>query len=192
MITWSWTSQHGRGPRDSPLSFRNEGQMGDYRDAMAQGAPRARRPIRSTSRRRATSSTASASTWSNPSPTSGETGLFASLGWANGTNSTGPTRRSDRDASMGLQVSGSNWGQTGRPVRRGLRFERHKSSHQHYLAEGGIGIVVGDGALNYGLEQVIEAYYRIQIGRYAQLSPDFQHIWNPGYNRDRGPVRSMA
>ena len=30
--------------------------------------------------------------------------------------------------------------------------------------------------------------YRIQAGRYVQISPDFQFIQNPGYNRDRGPV----
>ena len=62
-------------------------------------------------------------------------------------------------------------------------------SHRHYLEEGGIGMVIGDGALNYGLEQIFEAYYRIQLGRFVQLSPDFQYIENPGYNRDRGPVK---
>ena len=54
-------------------------------------------------------------------------------------------------------------------------------SHRHYLEEGGIGMVIGDGALNYGLEQIFEAYYRIQLGRYVQLSPDYQRIVNPAY-----------
>jgi len=28
----------------------------------------------------------------------------------------------------------------------------------------------------------------VQIGRFLQLSPDVQQIWNPGYSRDRGPA----
>jgi carbohydrate-selective porin OprB len=49
-------------------------------------------------------------------------------------------------------------------------------------------MLLGDGALNYGYEQVLEVYYRFQAGRYVQVSPDFQFIQNPGYNRDRGPI----
>ncbi|HYA13735.1 MAG TPA: carbohydrate porin, partial [Syntrophales bacterium] len=55
-------------------------------------------------------------------------------------------------------------------------------------AAGGSGILLGDGRLNYGLEQVLEVYYRIQLGPYIQITPDFQFIQNPGYNQDRGPV----
>ena len=50
-------------------------------------------------------------------------------------------------------------------------------------------MLLGDGQLSYGMEQIFEAYYRVQIGKYAQVSPDFQYIMNPGYNRDRGPVK---
>ena len=39
------------------------------------------------------------------------------------------------------------------------------------------------------LEQIGEIYYRIQMGKFVQLSPQFQYLRNPGYNRDRGPVR---
>ena len=52
-----------------------------------------------------------------------------------------------------------------------------------------MGLLVGDGKLNYGLEQVFETYYRIQINKYLQVSPDFQYIENPGYNKDRGPAK---
>ena len=51
------------------------------------------------------------------------------------------------------------------------------------------GFVLGDGALNYGLEQICELYYRFQLEKYVQLSPDFQYIQNPGFNQDLGPVR---
>ncbi len=52
-------------------------------------------------------------------------------------------------------------------------------------------MLLGDGALNYGLEQTLETYYRIQITSFLALSPDFQFIQNPGYNRDRGPVEGI-
>ncbi|MGO9531545.1 MAG: carbohydrate porin [Syntrophobacteraceae bacterium] len=61
-------------------------------------------------------------------------------------------------------------------------------SRRQYLEAGGIGMLLGDGNLSYGLEQAMEIYYRIPVGRYVQLTPDFQFIQNPGYNKDRGPV----
>ena len=51
-----------------------------------------------------------------------------------------------------------------------------------------MGMLLGDGKLNYGSEKIFEVYYLIQLGRYVQLSPDFQYIENPGFNQDRGPV----
>ncbi len=50
-------------------------------------------------------------------------------------------------------------------------------------------MLIGDGALNYGWEEIGEVYYRIRLGRFVQLSPDIQYIVNPAYNRDRGPVQ---
>ena len=47
-------------------------------------------------------------------------------------------------------------------------------------------MLIGDGKLNYGLEQIAEAYYRIQVDPYVQITQDFQSIQNPGYNKDRG------
>ncbi len=51
--------------------------------------------------------------------------------------------------------------------------------HKDYLEAGGIGMLLGDGNLNYGFEQVLELYYRIQICRFVQISPDFQFIKDP-------------
>ena len=52
-------------------------------------------------------------------------------------------------------------------------------------------MVIGDGALNYGPEQIFEAYYRIQLGRYAQLSPDYQRIVNPALQPGQGTGRRI-
>ncbi|HEV7596274.1 MAG TPA: carbohydrate porin [Gemmatimonadaceae bacterium] len=94
----------------------------------------------------------------------------------------------DRHASAGIQVSGAHWG------RKGDRFGLAGSEtgivqvHRDYLGAGGLGFLLGDGKLSYGSEELLETYYRVQVGRALQLTPDVQLIRNPGYNRDRGPA----
>jgi carbohydrate-selective porin OprB len=123
-----------------------------------------------------------------PLADNGETGLFARLGWSDGHTSTWSYTEVDQQVSAGLQVSGAHWDRS--QDRFGIAYAIQGLSvpHREYLAAGGIGMLVGDGKLNYGLEQILEMYYRIQLGRYVQITPDFQYIQNPGYNRDRGPV----
>ena len=56
-----------------------------------------------------------------------------------------------------------------------------------------MGILVGDGSLtNYGLEQIIEAYYSYAITPSLKVGFDYQFIVNPGYNENRGPVNVFA
>ncbi len=88
----------------------------------------------------------------------------------------------------GAQVAGNHWGRAA--DRLGVAFVVNglSADHRDYLAAGGQGFLIGDGALNYGTERILEAYYRMQLGKYVRLSPDVQYIQNPGYNRDRGPA----
>ena len=171
------------------LAFHNEGRMGDYREAMAIGSTTGTVPSTLADEQPGRTKYGFGLNIEQPLANNGETGLFARAGWANGTNSAWSYTEVDRQASMGLQVSGRNWGRTDDGFGIAVAAEGLTGSHRHYLEEGGIGMLIGDGALNYGLEKVFEAYYRIQLGRYVQLSPDFQYIENPGYNRDRGPVK---
>ena len=171
------------------LAFHNEGRMGDYREAMAIGAATGTVPSTLADEQPGRTKYGFGLNIEQPLANNGETGLFARLGWANGANSAWSYTEVDRDASMGLQVSGVNWGRPDDRFGIAIAADGLTGSHRHYLEEGGIGMLIGDGALNYGLEKIAEAYYRIQLGRYVQLSPDFQYIENPGYNRDRGPVQ---
>jgi carbohydrate-selective porin OprB len=63
-----------------------------------------------------------------------------------------------------------------------------KRDHQNYLRLGGLGFLLGDGNLNYGRENIVESYYNWHAWRGLFYAVDVQHINNPGYNRDRGPV----
>jgi high affinity Mn2+ porin len=59
---------------------------------------------------------------------------------------------------------------------------------RNYLKLGGLGFLLGDGNLNYGRENIVESYYNWHAWRGMFYALDVQHIDNPGYNRDRGPV----
>jgi len=54
--------------------------------------------------------------------------------------------------------------------------------------DAGTGFLLGDGRLNYGRENIVESYYTLHVWRGIYPSLGLQHINNPGYNRDRGPV----
>jgi hypothetical protein len=63
-----------------------------------------------------------------------------------------------------------------------------KRYHQHYLAMGGLGFLLGDGALSYAREDILETYYTAHNWRGLFTSFDTQLIAHPGYNQARGPV----
>ena len=61
-------------------------------------------------------------------------------------------------------------------------------SHRAFFANGGLGLLIGDGRLNYAPERAIEAYYALNLTPAVTVSFDYQHVENPAYNRDRGPA----
>jgi carbohydrate-selective porin OprB len=62
------------------------------------------------------------------------------------------------------------------------------ASHREYLALGGLGFLLGDGALRYGRENIVEAYYTAHLWRGVSASGGLQYVNHPGHNQDRGPV----
>jgi high affinity Mn2+ porin len=127
-----------------------------------------------------------------PLADSGETGAFLRYGWGDGAAESFVFTESDRHLSGGFQLSGAHWGRRDDRIGVATVIDGIVRVHQAYLAAGGDGFLLGDGALNYGEEQIVEAYYRIQCGRYIEVSPDYQYIRNPGYNRDRGPATVIS
>jgi carbohydrate-selective porin OprB len=79
----------------------------------------------------------------------------------------------------------------GRPKdKMGLAFVTSGLSPEHrtYLALGGLGFLLGDGALAYGRETVEELYYTAHAYRGVYPALDVQRVENPGFNRARGPA----
>ncbi len=170
------------------LSYFNESRMGSYNAALAQGRATSTTPDLLRIEKPGGTKYGFGVNFEQPLADEGETGIFGRLGWNDGGHESWAYVESDRHASLGLQVSGVRWGMKEDCIGLAYGVNGLSTPHKNYLAAGGIGILLGDGKLNYGYEQVLEAYYRIQLGPYLQVSPDFQFIQNPGYNRDRGPA----
>jgi len=113
---------------------------------------------------------------------------FARFGWNNGKTESFAYTEVDQTFAGGLGFNGAMWYR--RHDRAGLAFVTNAISkdHQTYLAKGGYGFLIGDGALRYGRENILETYYTAHVWRGIYVAPGLQHIINPGYNRDRGPV----
>jgi hypothetical protein len=113
---------------------------------------------------------------------------FGRFGWDNGKTESFAYTEVDQTFEGGLGAKGARWHR--RQDRAGIALVTNAISkdHQIYLADGGLGFLLGDGKLNYGRENIVEAFYTAHVWRGIYLAPDLQHIQNPGYNRDRGPV----
>ena len=113
---------------------------------------------------------------------------FARLGWDNGKTESFAYTEVDQTFSQGLGANGAWWHR--KQDRAGIAFVTNAigKDHQNYLAAGGLGFLLGDGKLNYGRENIVESYYTVHVWRGIYFAPGLQHIVNPGYNRDRGPV----
>ncbi len=94
-----------------------------------------------------------------------------------------------RQVQLGGVLNGASWGRARDVLGIAAAVNMLGSDHRAYLAAGGQGAFLGDGALNYAPEQVFEIYYSFQPVKYLSISPDFQYIRNPGYNADRGPAK---
>ncbi|HET7183569.1 MAG TPA: carbohydrate porin [Terriglobales bacterium] len=113
---------------------------------------------------------------------------FARFGWNNGKTESYAYTEVDLTVLGGFRLDGERWRR--KYDRMGLAFVSNgiARDHQRYLALGGLGFLLGDGGLNYGRESIVESFYTAHLWRGVYAGIDLQHINNPGYNRDRGPV----
>jgi len=119
-------------------------------------------------------------------------GVFGRLGWDDGRTEAWAFTEIDRTASLGLLAKGKKWSRPDDEVGLAVVVNGLSGPHRDYLAAGGIGFIIGDGRLNYGLEQIIETYYNWQLKKGINVTFDFQGVNHPAYNRDRGPVALFA
>jgi high affinity Mn2+ porin len=115
-------------------------------------------------------------------------GLFARASWNDGQNEILSFTDIDRSLSGGLSIKGSYWGRPNDSIGAGGAINGLSAAHRDFLAAGGLGLLIGDGRLNYRSEQILETYYAYAIDKNFTFTADYQLIANPAYNADRGPV----
>jgi high affinity Mn2+ porin len=120
-------------------------------------------------------------------------GVFSRLGWNDGRTESWAYTEIDRTASGGISIKGTRWHRARDVFGAAVAVNGISGDHRAYLARGGCGFIIGDGQLlNPGLETIFEAYYAWRVQKMVTVSPDYQFIANPAYNRDRGPVNVFS
>ncbi|MDB5715324.1 MAG: carbohydrate porin [Sphingomonadales bacterium] len=170
--------------------FRNSGQFGRFDDALNLAAQTNAAP--DTALVRSRKSRAGVHLNIEQAVTD-DVGLFLRAGFADGSVEPYDFTDIDRTVQAGAAVTGKRWGRASDTIGVAAVVNAISDAHKRYLAAGGIGVLVGDGVLPHpGAEQIAEIYYRWKPLTVADLTLDYQHIANPGYNRDRGPANVFA
>jgi hypothetical protein len=117
-----------------------------------------------------------------------DVGIFMRAMYSDGETEVDAFNSADRDFSIGSVAKGTLWGRHLDNAGVGFGLSGISKIHAQYLQMGGVDGFVGDGDLHEGAEGVLEVFYSANLLRAIWISGDYQHIWNPGFNRDRGPV----
>jgi high affinity Mn2+ porin len=119
-------------------------------------------------------------------------GLFGRFSWNDGRTEIMSFTDIDSSVSLGLSIKGTPWGRPDDRLGVAGAVNQISGPHAGYLAAGGLGPLVGDGALTYAAENVFEAYYAFQIAKGIVATADYQFLANPAYNAVRGPVNVFS
>jgi hypothetical protein len=118
--------------------------------------------------------------------------LFGRFGWNEGQHESYAYTEVDQTFQLGGDIAGNRWGRPDDKVGLVGVSNAIKSDHQNYLALGGKGFLLGDGALSYAREDILETYYNAHTWRGLFTAFDVQLIAHPGYNSARGPVAMFS
>ena len=98
----------------------------------------------------------------------------------------------DSSVSFGALAGGTAWKRPRDLVGAGLGLGWISKSHADYLRLGGVDGFIGDGTIDRAAEGVFEIFYSVNVLTAMWLSLDYQHITNPAFNGDRGPVNVIG
>src|SRR5665213_1830582 len=100
-------------------------------------------------------------------------GLFGRVNWNDGQNEILSFTDIDRSVSGGLSIKGSYWGRPTDTIGIGVAVNGLSEAHRDFLAAGGLGLLIGDGKLNYRPEQIFETYYAYVLDKNFTLTADY-------------------
>jgi len=119
-------------------------------------------------------------------------GAFARLSWADGQSEIMSFTDIDASLAIGLSLKGTRWGRPNDTVGLAGAVNGLSGAHRDFIAAGGLGVLIGDGKLNYAQERLVETYYSFGLRDGVSLTFDYQFVVNPAYNADRGPVSILG
>jgi high affinity Mn2+ porin len=167
------------------LAFSNRGRMANYDDALDLASATGDAPDVALVRHMQTRGGVALNAEQEITP---ELGVFARAGTNDGRKEAFEFTEINRTLAAGLALKGARWGRADDTFGAAFAVNGLSAAARNYFAAGGMGILIGDGRLNYAAERIAEAYYAAKIAPRLTLSADFQRIVHPAYNRDRGPV----
>jgi high affinity Mn2+ porin len=168
------------------LAFLNRGEMGRYADALALAQTSGAAPDTGLVRRYASRPGMVLNAEQEIAP---DLGAFGRLSANTGAQEAYEFTEINASASAGLSLGGSRWQRPDDRTGLAVVMNGISSAARRYLADGGLGILIGDGRLpHYGREKIVEAYYACRVRAKVTAGADLQELVNPAYNRDRGPV----
>ena len=172
------------------LGFLSRGRFGSYADAVARaqitGLPADIAAVRRPSFR-------SGVALNVQQGLTDDLGAFLRAGWDDGSHESVEFTDIDNTVALGLSLKGASWDRGADTVGLALESAGLSRSGRNFLAAGGLGILVGDGALIHAArENIVEAYYSLSLHDGVRLTADYQFIADPAYNADRGPVSVLG
>ena len=176
---------HNRAGKIKLLAFDNHGHMGRYRDALAHAAATGTAPDTSLVRRKASRPGVALNV---EQQSADDLGAFLRVSVNRGGEEAFEFTEINRSLAAGLALNGDRWGRHDDVVGIAGVVNGLSADARDYFAAGGMGILIGDSALNYGPERIVETYYALHAAAHATATLDYQYIDNPAYNRDRGPL----
>jgi high affinity Mn2+ porin len=170
------------------LAYVNQGVMGSYADAVQLAQQTNSTPDTALVRRDSSRAGGALNFEQEVSPT---LGTFARASMNNGSKEAFDFTEINRSLAAGLSLRGNHWGRQDDTSGLAAVANGLSGAARSYFAAGGMGVLIGDGQLpHYGPEKIVETYYSyaLRAADHLFLTLDYQHINNPAYNRDRGPV----
>lgn len=169
------------------LGFINQGRMGSYADALQLAKQTNTTPETALVRRFSSRPGVAINV---EQEVSSDLGAFARASMNDGSKEAFDFTEINQSIAAGLSLRGDRWGHHDDTFGFAAVANGLSGDARNYFAAGGIGILIGDGHLNYGSEKIMETYYSYSVHAldHLTLTLNYQYVVNPGYNQDRGPV----
>ena len=137
------------------LSYVNHANMGSYREAI-DGFLSGRDSVPDITKYRSEGRVKYGFGANIEQPLTSQWRTFGRLGWSDGANESFAYTEVDRTAEIGSDLTGKSWHRPEDKIGVGYVTNGISGDHRRYLSLGGLGFILGDGGLTYGLEKIFE------------------------------------